>query len=454
MRLLIGDIGGTNARLVMYEASADDDVTSLRDIRLIAEHKVVSQMYYKNYDFKSFSEVLCSFMALPDNNNIKVHSCCLAVAGPVDDNRINFTNQDGWIIDGRQIQMDFGIDKVQLINDFVANGHGLLSLSKQELVTLQEGQCAQSVTATQPIALLGAGTGLGECFLTPNDDGHMTVHHSEGGHADCAPRTALEIELMTFLQSRFGAKSYQSSASNDELLPRVSVEHLVSGKGLEHIYEFLREKHPDQINSALDVEYDESNERGLLIGSEKDNYGLFRKALEIMFALFGAEAGNVALKYLPHGGVYIAGGIAPKNIELITGQDTEFMRRFRDKGPISSIMKDFPLYVVLKEDLGLRGAHIIASRLAADLMAVSTVSSVHETNPSNKDIPTPEDNSDTPRQLPNMTLSKIEKSMTMAEALRNAIVDYPVTFAVATSATAAVTAAVVITTLHASRRIA
>lgn len=451
MRLLVGDIGGTNARLIMYETP--DDISALRDSRSIPTHTVVSQMYYKSNDFKSFSQVLCSFMALPGNSNIEVHSCCFAVAGPVTENHINFTNREGWIVDGKSIQRDFTIDKVQLINDFVANGYGLLSLAEQELVTLQEGKPGPA--ATQPIALLGAGTGLGECFLTPNKHGDLSAYPTEGGHVEFAPRTALELELMAYLQNELKA---HDSGVNEELLPRVSVERLVSGKGLENIYEFLRKKHPDQVNTALDTDYNESNERGRLIGSEKHNYRLFGKALEIMFAVFGGEAGNVALKYLPYGGIYIAGGIAPKNIEFVTKQGSEFMRRFLDKGRMSPIMQDFPVHVVLKEDLGLRGAHIIASRMAADLMPVNAKIPT-ESPDMNQNQSTPhhveavEELEKHALLLNTNTSRNTEDHMSMSQAIRHAITDYPITYAVVTSTTAAVTAAAVVGTLHVLRRI-
>lgn len=456
MRLLIGDIGGTNARLVMYEA--DDDTVALRDSQAISLHKVVSQMYYKNNDFNSFSQVLCSFLALPGNSNIKVHSCCFAVAGPVTGNHINFTNREGWIIDGKSIQTEYDIGRVQLINDFVANGYGLLSLSKKELVTLQEGQ--PDPASDRPIALLGAGTGLGECFLTPNGDGNLTAYPTEGGHVEFAPRTPLESELLSYLQSHLTPSS-NPAQNDDEMLPRVSVERVVSGKGLENIYEFLRGKYPDQVNNSFDSDYEESNEPGRLIGSEKHNYKLFGRALDIMFAVFGGEAGNVALKYLPYGGIYIAGGIAPKNIEFLTNQDSEFMRRFLDKGRMSSIMKGFPVHVVLKEDLGLRGAHIVASRIAADLVIAETDgdnlmprtiqtatpglhSGANENNPQNSNV------------LRDTRLfgaaRNVEDRMSISEAVRHAILDYPITYAFVTSTTAAVTAAAVVGTLHVMRR--
>lgn len=430
--MLVGDIGGTNARLIMYEASDEQILSIEKDA--IAHHKTVSQMYYKNNDFNSFSDVLWQFMNLEKNRNVQVNSCCIAVAGPVANNQINFTNREGWIIDGNSIQEELNIDKVVLINDFVANGYGVSTLSKQEVITLQKGQSNGSHETNGPIALLGAGTGLGECFLTPDSEtGEMNVFATEGGHVDFAPRTPLELELLTFLHQKLNTVSSSPSNTNTPSenvgggsthqndindVPRVSVERLVSGKGLENIYEFLRTKFPDEVNKIHDENYIRSSERGRLIGQEKYNYHLFKKSLEIMFGIYGGEAGNVALKYLPYGGVYIAGGIAPKNLELISSPTSDFMRRFSDKGRMSSIMTNFPLYIVLKEDLGLRGAHAVASCLCKKM--IGTTSIVNSKNVT------------------------VVQRQTFGENVFEAIQRYPLTYAALMSTTAALTAGTIV----------
>lgn len=434
MKLLVGDIGGTNARFVLYDAP--DDREALFDIKNIPKHEVLSQMYYKNNDFQSFTEVLCSFFALPAVRDVKVNSCCLAVAGPVSDNQINFTNREGWIIDGTAIKSEFGIQSVKLVNDFVANGYGLLSLSKHELTVLQEGGRGGHGQSHLPMVLVGAGTGLGECYLTPNSDGTLHAFPTEGGHVEFAPRTVLENELLSFLQRRLNTNP-DLDISELEMLPRVSVERLVSGKGLENIYEFLREKFPDQVDEGFDTDYNESNERGKLIGGEKYNYKLFKRTLEIMFDVFGGEVGNCALKYLPYGGIYIAGGIAPKNVEFINGSESEFMHRLRDKGRMSSIMGAFPIYVVMQEDLGLRGAHAVASQRAAELIDKHQKDEEEE------------------QEFESMKIAKVsrESSLSMSEALREAVTTYPFTYAVVTSLTSAITAGVVVGGLQAVKRI-
>lgn len=450
--IVAGDIGGTNARLVMYEATGN-----LLNMKEFPKHKVIAQMYYKNNDFRSFTEVLCAFTASPSVVGKKIISCCLATAGPVSNNRINFTNREGWIVDGRAIKEEFGIEHVQLVNDFVANGYGLLGLDESEVVKLQGDNVAVSAldgldmpTADDdsfdsaignsymaplgPKALVGAGTGLGECFLTPDSDGFYQAFASEGGHVEFAPRTDLEEDLLHYLQQKLDLPNPDPIQGEK---PRVSIERIVSGRGLENIYEFLRTKFPDQVNPHFDTEYSDSSERGRLIGTEKYNYNLFSQALEIMFAIYGGEVGNVALKFLPHGGLYIAGGIAPKNIEFISNPNSDFMRRFRDKGRMRSIMATFPVFVVMKEDLGIRGAHIVAARNAGKAMAhlermrLEAVTSPLLDRPLNGKVGT------SPR-LNRLTSSAFaEKS----DTFRNAVTDYPMTYAVAMSVTAGITAA-------------
>lgn len=369
MRMLVGDIGGTNARLIMYEATPDQLGQSL-DGETMSAHTIVSQTSYKNNDYPSFSDVIGEFINLPENRSQKIDTCCFAVAGPVTNNRINFTNREGWIVDGNTIHHDLNIPKVKLLNDFVANGYGLLTLSEKDIVTVQGG--SPSPLGTSPIALVGAGTGLGKCFLAPSSNGDMEVFPTEGGHVEFAPRTALEFELLEFIQKRLQAANGHAPSDADserETLARVSVERVVSGMGLENIYEFLREKYPDQVDPVMDAQYNSSTEKGSLIGLEKYNYQLFKQTLEIMFAVFGGDTGNVALSYMPYGGIYIAPGIAPKNLEFITNQDSLFLPRFLDKGRLSSIMSDFPVHVVVKEELGVRGAHVVASKLCKELLA-------------------------------------------------------------------------------------
>lgn len=434
VRLLIGDIGGTNARLVLYEA---EEGTDFNDVTSLRRQRIVVQRNYKNNDFKSFSDVLLDFMVLDHVDEHPISACCFAVAGPVVNNRINFTNRDGWIIDRATIEQNFQIKRVELLNDFVAAGHGLEALGDDELITLQAGKPRMNA----PIALVGAGTGLGECYLAKAPSAmHATAFPSEGGHVEFAPRSTIEDNLLKFLQRRFtnnpsseepeanGTLSVQDAILREHT--RVSVERVLSGRGLENIYEFLRFEYPDQVDPNFDDEYESNTERGRLIGKNQYNYVLFRKSLEIMFGIYGSEVGNVALKYLPYGGLYIAGGIAPKNVELMTEANSLFMQRFRQKGRLSSVMPDFPVHVVMKEDLGLRGAHITASRLMVKVLATES-----------NEIGAQEGTELIVRggTVPSAYCP------TKPDTLRHAVSDYPLTYAWLTAVTAMATASVMAT---------
>lgn len=444
-RLLAGDIGGTNARLVLYEAPPGSVDVATDFVR----HRVVAQMYYKNNEFQSFTEVLCAFTSLPEVAAARIDAACLATAGPVADNRINFTNREGWIIDGRSIREEFGIPAVQLVNDFIAAGYGLLGLDDSEVITLQEGEpraqldpspSAAGKPAAPPLApkaLVGAGTGLGECFLAPDSDGSYRAWPSEGGHVEFAPHNELEEDLLHYLQARLNrpdGAGGAGAAGDAEKQPcaRVSVERVVSGRGLENIYEFLRWKFPDEVDAKIDGEYDRSNERGRLIGGEKYNYSLFRQALEIMMGIYGGEVGNVALKFLPLSGLYIAGGIAPKNIEFIRGPKSDFMARLLNKGRVTSILASIPIYVVMKEDLGLRGAHIVAARMVASLDSASNP--LGDVGKENGTVGKPAKPSRTSAGAVNASY---------AQLMRRAVSDYPLAYAAITSLTAAATASMI-----------
>ena len=362
VRILAGDIGGTNSRLVLYE-TGEEQTENKTEKEILGGHVVVSQVYYKNNDYVAFTQILSEFLS-QEGNNGPVKAACFAVAGPVANNRINFTNREGWIIDAQDLKSEFPIESVQLINDFVANGYGLLALKEDDCEVLQEGRSDSQL----PIALVGAGTGLGECFLAPGENGVYTAYPSEGGHVEFAPKSELEEELLHYLQDKTDTPNSTDNLDSDprKEKPRISVERVVSGGGLENIYDFMTKKYPDEVNSGYDKRIRASPEKGRIISALKYDYVLCKLTLEMMFKAYGSEVGNVALKFMPYGGLYIAGGIAPKNLEYINSPSSQFMKAFWDKGRMRTIMSQFPVYVVKKEDIGLRGAHVVAARAAAE----------------------------------------------------------------------------------------
>ena len=262
-------------------------------------------------------------------------AACLAVAGPVERNAVSFTNRD-WVIDGGALERRFGIGKVRLVNDFVANGYGLLTLDEaKECVTLQ----AAPKVAGAPMACVGAGTGLGECFSTASAEGSpYETFASEGGHSDWAPRTALEVELLGFLKDRFGQKH------------RVSVERVISGPGLATMYDFFSARFPDKVVAEVHAAVGAAGElKGKVIAQHSAPGAapfceLCRLTMETFATAFGAEAASAALKWVPLGGLYIAGGMTPKNLRLLEGADSLFMRAFGDKGRLSPLLKRVPVY--------------------------------------------------------------------------------------------------------------
>eukprot|EP00045_Choanoeca_perplexa_P003167 m.28959 g.28959 ORF g.28959 m.28959 type:complete len:421 (+) comp11901_c0_seq2:137-1399(+) len=352
---MAGDIGGTNARLAVY--SVPTDALNVPETQLNTSHKLVFTKNYKNDKFETFTDVVSQFLDDASLNcsqgkRPEIVTACLAVAGPVSNNVVRLTNRGEWNISATELQLNFNIVQVNLVNDFVANGYGLLTLTEQEYTVVRDGK----PDSTRPIALIGAGTGLGECFLARDGDRYR-AYPSEGGHVEYPASTELEVELLQFLQNKFG---------RDGKPARISAERIVSGKGIENVYEFLVSRFPEQVDDRKHKQIMEGDESAKEISNLAYDYSLARQAMELMMKAYGAETGNVGLKYLPAGGLYIAGGIAPHNMQYIKGSNSIFMDAFWNKGRVASILEDVPVRVVMSEDLGLRGAHVVAARMLTD----------------------------------------------------------------------------------------
>jgi len=340
--ILAGDIGGTNSRFVLYEAVVAPGAVAPDEV--VGNNKMLYSNNYKNAPFATFNDVLAQFIR-DAGITAPIVAGCLAVAGPVVKDRVTFTNV-GWVIAARELETIFGIKTIRLVNDFVANGYGTLTLDDSECVVLQEGKEDRSA----PIGVIGAGTGLGEVFMTPRGgDGVYEAWPSEGGHVEFAPRNELEFECLQFIKKKLNG--------------RVSVERVVSGTGLVNVYEFLRSKFPQDIVARYDDEImRETKEGGALIGKHSADDQLCKQSLAFMLESYGAETGNLGLKFMPYGGLYIAGGIITKVLHHVQKEDSAFMKAFRDKGRLSTALYDIPLKVVLANDLGIRGAHVVANR--------------------------------------------------------------------------------------------
>ncbi|ARV61908.1 glucokinase [Nostocales cyanobacterium HT-58-2] len=338
--LLAGDIGGTKTILRLVEAS---DKSLLRTIY---------EERYHSADFFDLVPMVQQFLLKA--NTATPQKACFAIAGPVVNNTAKLTNLV-WFLDTERLQQELGIPQVSLINDFTAVGYGILGLDKQDVLTLQAGK----LNLEAPIAILGAGTGLGQGFLIKQGNNYH-VFPSEGGHADFAPRTELEFQLLKYLLDKHD-------------IQRVSVERVVSGMGIVAIYQFLRDRKiaaesPEiaQIIRTWEQEagrQEKSVDPGAVIGKaalEKSDR-LCEQTMQLFVEAYGAEAGNLALKLLPYGGLYVAGGIAPKILPLI--QEGKFMLNFTQKGRMRPLLEDIPVYVVVNQQVGLIGAAISAARL-------------------------------------------------------------------------------------------
>lgn len=338
--LLAGDIGGTKTILRLVDAS---DPTLLQ---------AVHQEIYKSGDFADLAPMVKQFLA---NANAGIpQKACFGIAGPVVNNTAKLTNL-AWYLDSERLQQQLGIPSISLINDFAAVGYGILGLTENDLYTLQSGKPQPGA----PIAIIGAGTGLGQAFLIKQGQ-YYQVFSSEGGHSDFAPRTELEFQLLKYLLDKHD-------------IQRVSVERVVSGLGIVSIYQFLRDRKiagesPEIAQTVRTWEQqagqlEKSVDPGAAIGSAalQKTDRLSEQTIQLFIEAYGAEAGNLALKLLPYGGLYVTGGIAPKILSLI--KEGNFLLTFSQKGRMRPILEDIPVYIVLNQQVGLIGAAIAAARL-------------------------------------------------------------------------------------------
>lgn len=317
--VLAGDVGGTKVLLRLTQVS-ETGVQILRQER------------FNSDEFLNFESLLEQFMA---GASCVVDSACFGVPGPVTGNAARLTNLP-WFVDGAVIGRHFGIATVQLLNDFAAIGHGIASLEADDLLVLQEGEA--QVEAAR--AIVGAGTGLGVGFLYPCETGQIIVP-TEGGNMNFAPGTDLEIDLLKFLQPRYG---------------QVCVERVVSGPGLANIYAFICERE-HQVPVLLERE---DPPAAIAEAAQIDGDELALQCLEIFTRAYGAFAGDLALLSLAHGGVYVAGGIAAKQVENFARGG--FLAGFLDKGRYRSLLEKIPVYVVLNNEVGLIGSEKLAVR--------------------------------------------------------------------------------------------
>lgn len=329
MNVIAADIGGTKTLLVIAEVQKNK-------VKTLFEHK------YASKDYPTFELMLEDFLKNAYTLNLPLPiRACFAVAGPIistgSAQQATVTNLP-WKLDSSVIASRFGISSVVLINDFQAVGVGVDLLQSHDLCVLQE----VTPLPNAPRVILGAGTGLGIAQMIW-EGSYYKVIASEGGHADFAPTDILQTEFLQYLWKRYDHISY---------------DRTLSGPGLINIYSFLAEKNGCQqkLHEVL-----ASADPAATISTSISQDPLAYQALETFIKIYGAQAGNLALFNLPYGGVYIAGGIAPKIVDQL--QSGGFMKAFLGKGRMSKLLTHFPVAVVLNPKIGLMGAILSASRL-------------------------------------------------------------------------------------------
>ena len=324
MIVLAGDIGGTNTRLALVELDA------------VAAH-IVREATYPSRQISNLASAVRTFLL---KAGPAPERACYGIAGPVIDQRCKTSNLP-WVVDGAMLAVDTGIAGTLLINDFHAVGNGVQRLGTEDFVTLQSNE----PDPTGPIALIGAGTGLGQGFLFW-DGLRYRVHGSEGGHVALAARDAVEWGLVEFLNAEFGRTSY---------------ERVLSGSGLAHIYRYFASSAREA--EAVHEEMEREDPAAVVT-----RHALARtdplciKALDLFVTFYGRQAGHLAITVLATGGVYVAGGIAPRIMAKLG--DGTFMASFRDQGRMSTIAEQVPVHVITHKSVGLLGA---AAAAFADL---------------------------------------------------------------------------------------
>ncbi len=327
--ILAGDVGGTKIHLALYNFEAGW-LKPLRDEKFPAR------------EFASLEATVEKFLEAGEREQIV--AACFGCPGPVRNGRLKLTNLP-WTLDQHDLAKALGIEHIFLINDLEANGYGVPELAPSSICTLHAGDAS----AVGHRGLIAAGTGLGEALLIWDGKVHRPIP-SEGGHCDFAARTDREIALLQYLRKTLNG--------------RVSWERVVSGIGIKNVYAYLRDvekmDEPQWLRDRMKTE-----DPNAVIGqcAEDGSSPLCFDTMQMMAASYGAEAGNIALKVLAVGGMYLGGGVAPKMLKTLTSGG--FMQAFLDKGRLSPVLEAIPVRVILDDTCALLGAAAYAEGRAA-----------------------------------------------------------------------------------------
>jgi glucokinase len=316
--ILAGDVGGTKCNLALFSENGGK-------LAMVYSHRFASK------GFASFDLIVKEFtrLATPHLGDDKIHAAGFGIAGPVIRGQVRATNLP-WIVEASQLKSQIAVEHVELMNDLGAWGHSLQHLAPEDFCVLNPGTPEEGGTR----ALLAAGTGLGESILVWHG-GRYHVVPSEGGHSDFAPHSEQQIELLRFMRRRY---------------PQVSWELILSGRGFRTIHEFLS----PNIRHASFEDPDSDPAPEITRNGLNKSCRTCSDTLDLWTSIYGAEAGNLALKVLALGGVYVAGGIAVKILEKI--KDGAFAAAFKDKWHFEGLLSNIPVSVVLNETAPLLGA--------------------------------------------------------------------------------------------------
>jgi len=316
--ILAGDIGGTHARLAFFDATD-------------GKFRLHSSSVFPSREYAGLDEIVARFAA---SSSVHADSACFGIAGPVRNGRVEASNLP-WVVEGKRLAEELHLDHALLINDLEANAWGISTLEPGDVVALN--QVKGTPIGNQ--AVISAGTGLGEAGMYW-DGSRFRIFASEGGHSDFAPRSEIETDLLRYLRERFGHVSY---------------ERIVSGPGLVNIFHFLRDTGHGSEPSWLSEEMQHSDPAVAISRAALEaKCPLCEQAVDIFVSIYGAEAGNLALKIMATGGVYLGGGIAPKMLPKLSGP--LFMQSFISKGRMQSLMESIPVKVITNENAALMGA--------------------------------------------------------------------------------------------------
>ncbi len=316
--ILAGDIGGTNARLAFFDV-------------MNGHFRLVSASVFPSREYAGLDQIVSKFV---ETSNLHPDAACFGVPGPVRNGRVETSNLP-WVIESARLADELNLKKTVLINDLEANAWGIATLGPEDVVSLN--QVKGNPVGNQ--AVISAGTGLGEAGMVW-DGSQYRIFATEGGHSDFAPRNELEIELFRYLSGRYGHVSY---------------ERVVSGPGLVNVFHFLRDTGRGTEPQFLTDQMAHGDPAAAISRAALDGAcALCEQALDLFVSVFAAEAGNLALKVLSTGGVYLGGGIAPKMLTKLSGP--LFMHAFVGKGRMQPLLEAMPVKVITNDKTALMGA--------------------------------------------------------------------------------------------------